>query len=89
MEPTRRLPPGVTIQFPLNTFQIQIMWTKNGWAVAYPVIPEHEEPESGAFTTRTSFHPGQTPQFLTMPLDEFLNMLAEEYRLRKAFIAYV
>ena len=87
MEPTRRLPPGVTIQFPLNTFQIQILWTKDGWAVAYPVIPVDEEPEPGI--NRTNYHPGRTPQFLTMPLDEFLNLLSEEYNLRKAFIAYV
>jgi hypothetical protein len=93
MEPTRRLPPGITMTFGNNTVQINIMWQDGGWAVAYPVIPElvDETPynQHGITYYPTNYRPGQMVQWLTMPLMEFLNMLADEYKLRHVLIANI
>lgn len=85
--PTRRLPPGVILTPGNNTFQIQIIWGREGWVVAYPIIPQPPTEPTEAW--RMGFRPGNTPEWATMPIAEFLNMLAEEYQLPKVFIATI
>ena len=86
---TRRLPPGCTIDQGANCFKISITWGEGGWRVAYPIIPEPTEVIPGQFVMNYPFRPGQVPQWNTMPLNEFLNMLAEEYNLPYVMIANV
>lgn len=89
--PSRRLPLGVTMTIGNNGFQITIIHTRGGWEVAYPVIPEHQEQETqGNWTFGPApFKPGHMPQWATMPLMEFLNLLAEEYKLPHVLVANI
>jgi hypothetical protein len=80
--PTRRLPPGVTIAPGSAALQIQITWANQGWSVVYPIIPELDGDIS-------RYRPGYLTQWTSMPLYEFLNMLADEYKLPHVFIANI
>ena len=84
MVPTRRLPPGCTLVPGNNTFQINILWAQGGWSIGYPIIPDDTDGSSIA-----PFKPGHMSQWTTMPLAEFLNMLADEYKLPYVFIANI
>jgi hypothetical protein len=88
---TRRLPPGVTMSPGDNTFQIHILWRRNGWEVGYPAIPDIKEQDyAGNYAIGPApFKPGNLPQWETMPLMEFLNMLADEYKLRHVLVANI
>ena len=89
--PSRRLPLGVTMTIGSNGFQINIIYGRGGWEVAYPVIPEHPKKDaSGSWTFGPApFRPGHVPQWASMPLMEFLNLLAEEYKLPHVLVANI
>ena len=89
--PTRRLPPGMILEPGNNAIKLYMLHTRNGWEVAYPVIPDHEEQAQGSNYSfgPTPYKPGQMVQWVSIPLMEYLNMLADEYKLPHVLVATI